>query len=235
MTVVARVTSPSMGYDELGELVARQQEHAAEVAELVEQLRRLRSLTAAHSLDGELGEATATLRRVADELESRATPSDLRIHARWNDPHVIGTNPVIGNINPIAPPLLPQAQADGSIRAELTLGHEYHGPPGCVHGGVVAMIADEMLGIANAVAGIPAMTVELDVRYHSPTPLGEPLVFTSRQTRRDGRKIWTEAELRAGDRLCASATGLFVIPRKMAERMAAEEEARVTAGLVAGE
>ena len=140
-----------------------------------------------------------------------------------------------GNINPIAPPLLPQAQTDGSIRAELTLGHEYHGPPGCVHGGVVAMIADEMLGIANAVAGIPAMTVELDVRYHSPTPLGEPLVFTSRQTRRDGRKIWTEAELRAGDRLCASATGLFVIPRRMAERMAAEEEARVTAGLVTGE
>ncbi|HHX84513.1 MAG TPA: PaaI family thioesterase [Actinomycetales bacterium] len=218
-----------------GERIDLLTEHAGEMADLVAQLRRLRSLTAAHSIDGDVTGATEALRRVADELETRATPSDLRIHARWHDPHVIGTNPVIGNINPIAPPLEPEIMPDGSIRAELTLGHEYHGPPGCVHGGVVAMVIDEMLGVANAVAGIPAMTVELDVRYHSTTPLGQPLVFTSRVTRRDDRKIWTEAELHAGDRLCASATGMFVVPRTLAERMAAEEESRVTAEQVAGE
>lgn len=210
-------------------------QHVGDLAELVAELRRLRSLTAAHAIEGDVTDAVAALRAVADDLEARATPSDLRIHPRWTDPHVLGTNPVIGNINPIAPPLEPEVMPDGSIRAELTLGHEFHGPPGCVHGGVVAMVIDEMLGVANAVAGIPAMTVELDVRYHSTTPLGRPIVFTSRVTRRDDRKIWTEAELHAGDRLCASATGMFVVPRALAERMAAEEESRVTAEQVAGE
>jgi hypothetical protein len=43
--------------------------------------------------------------------------------------------------------------------------------PSCVHGGLIAAVLDEALGMANYVAGMGAMTGTLTVRYSKPTPL----------------------------------------------------------------
>ncbi|WP_200836365.1 PaaI family thioesterase, partial [Dietzia lutea] len=91
----------------------------------------------------------------------------------------------------------------------------FQGPPGCVHGGVVAMLFDEMLGLANAAAEHIGMTVDLQVTYSAPTPLDTPLRFEARQERVDGRKLWCAGTLHAGDTLCASVRGMFVTPRWM--------------------
>ena len=77
----------------------------------------------------------------------------------------------------------------------------------------MALLFDEMLGLANAAAGSVGMTADLRVSYKSPTPLLQPLRFEARQIRTEGRKIWTEATLHAGDTLCASTEGLFIEPR----------------------
>ena len=58
------------------------------------------------------------------------------------------------------------------------------------------------------------MTMYLDLDYRSPTPILEPIVLTARRVRADGRKLWSQAAIHAGGRLCATAEGLFLMPRE---------------------
>ena len=121
----------------------------------------------------------------------------------------------MGMANPIAPPVKVQV-VDGpeggprEIRAEVWFDWAYEGPPTCVHGGVIAETFDEMLGAANMVAGNPAMTGTLTVRYRKPTPLRAPLRIEARCLGRDGRKIRTWAGMYHEDVLTAEADGLFI-------------------------
>lgn len=180
--------------------------------ELARELRRLRGLVAG-SVFTDVHDAVGTVRKLADHLEEVGTvvrPSD---YAGWGVLEHLGANPAIGQRNPVSPPLEPVVLADGTVRCDLELGIEYQGPPGCVHGGIVALLFDEMLGLANAAAGSVGMTADLRVSYKSPTPLFAPLRFEARQTRVEGRKIWATATVRSGDTLCATTEALFIEPR----------------------
>jgi acyl-coenzyme A thioesterase PaaI-like protein len=118
-------------------------------------------------------------------------------------------DPVIGEHNPIAPPVA--VERDGEvIRGRATLGVAYEGPPGYVHGAVIAGIFDQMLGLANIASGLPGMTGTLTVRYRRPTPLHTELLFEARTSRRQGRKIFCAGTLRAAGELTAEAEGVFV-------------------------
>ena len=118
-------------------------------------------------------------------------------------------SPFIGLGNPIAPPIRMQI-IDGRLHARVTYGSAYEGPPGCVHGGMIAGAFDEVLGAAQTMAGAPGMTGRLTIHYRSPTPLHQELHFIGELTRVEGRKIFTEGKLFAGERLCAEAEGLFI-------------------------
>ena len=118
-------------------------------------------------------------------------------------------SPVAGRSNPLATPLAIE-MLDDVVVARGTFGAAYEGPPGCVHGGFIAASFDDVLGFAQSLAGRPGMTARLTIAYRSPTPLHEPLVFTGRVDRVDGRKITASATLHHGDTLCAQADGLFV-------------------------
>ena len=83
-------------------------------------------------------------------------------------------NPVIGAGNPIAPPLRIDRGEDGVV-GWCTLGHAYEGPPMYGHGGVSAMLIDQLLGHAAAASGHPGVTTDLSVRYRRPVPLDVPL------------------------------------------------------------
>lgn len=119
-------------------------------------------------------------------------------------------SPMIGWYSPLAPPLECEVR-DGGIYAHGTLGAAYEGPPGCVHGGVVAGLFDEILGAANIVAGVGAMTGTLTIMYRSPTPLYTELVFEARNVSIEGRKVRARGTVHAGDRLCAEAEGIFIL------------------------
>jgi len=118
-------------------------------------------------------------------------------------------SPFIGRANPVAPPMQVIFTED-AIEATVTLGLLFEGPPGCVHGGFVAAMFDEVLGAAQVHSGKAGMTGRLTVHYRSPTPLHEELRLAARLVRVEGRKILCTATLHAGDRLCADAEGLFV-------------------------
>lgn len=118
-------------------------------------------------------------------------------------------SPVIGFANPLAPPLSFQG-VDGTIVAHANFGQAYEGPPGCVHGGYVAAAFDEVLGAAQSLSGAPGMTGTLSIRYESPTPLQTDLRFEGRLVGVERRKIFVEGTCHAGDRLTATATGIFI-------------------------
>jgi acyl-coenzyme A thioesterase PaaI-like protein len=118
-------------------------------------------------------------------------------------------SPFIGRANPLAPPITLE-DVDGVVYGEVTFGSAYEGPPGCVHGGYVAAAFDEVLGAAQSLSGNPGMTGTLTVKYRSPTPLHTELRFVGELVRVEGRKIFTEGRLLAGERLCAEADAVFI-------------------------
>lgn len=184
--------------------------------DLAHELRRVRGFVSGARFT-DLSAEVELARELADRLEAVATPVPPSEYESWGVPEHLGSNPAIGIRNPAAPPLEPVVFPDGTVRADVTLGVEYQGPPGGVHGGIVALLFDEMLGLANAAAESIGMTVDLQVTYKSMTPLDAPLRFEARQRRVDGRKIWCAGTLYAGDTLCATAEGLFVTPRWMVD------------------
>jgi acyl-coenzyme A thioesterase PaaI-like protein len=84
-------------------------------------------------------------------------------------------NPVVGPGNPLAPPMRVEASPAGAV-GTVTLGPPYEGPFGFVHGGISALLLDQIMGYATAAAGHPAVTGRLQVRYRTAVPLGQPLV-----------------------------------------------------------
>lgn len=133
-------------------------------------------------------------------------------------PHgFISYSPVTGPLNALAS-MVRLETSDNEITATVTYGSAYEGPPGHLHGGLIAAIFDEVLGFAQALSGAPGMTGRLEVTYRSPTPLHQPLRVTGRFDGVNGRKIMTSGEIRVGDRLCAEAVGTFISVR--AERFA---------------
>jgi acyl-coenzyme A thioesterase PaaI-like protein len=129
-------------------------------------------------------------------------------------------NPVIGEANPLAPPLHVEVTPDGTARAEFELGEAYEGPPGLVHGGVSALILDHVLGSAGGAGGRPGMTGTLRVRYRRPAPLHRPLVVRAWIEHAEGRKTTIAGEIaRADGRVCVEASGLFILPSFLAEQL----------------
>jgi acyl-coenzyme A thioesterase PaaI-like protein len=100
---------------------------------------------------------------------------------------------------------------DGDEAAmEVTLGQAFEGAPGRAHGGVVAALIDEIMGLALSVTGTLAFTGQLAVTYRAPTPLGVLLTARARLSHRNARKLTITAELHSGTTLLAEAEGLFI-------------------------
>ena len=123
-------------------------------------------------------------------------------------------SPMIGFANPIAPPVeVWSVQGESGrreIRGRVTFGDAYEGPPGCVHGGIIAAVFDEVMGAANIITENPGMTGTLTVRYRRPTPLLAPLDMVAHLTGTERRKIFTWAGIYHDGALTAEADGIFV-------------------------
>ena len=88
----------------------------------------------------------------------------------------------------------------------------YEGPPGAVHGGIVAAYLDEILGGAVVRAtGKVAVTGELTVRFVRPAPPETPLLGRGRLVADHGRYVDVEGSLEelGAARVVASARGRF--------------------------
>jgi len=116
---------------------------------------------------------------------------------------------VSGTANPMG--LAAQLWREGDTACmQVTLGKAFEGAPGRAHGGVVAALLDEVMGLMNVLHGAMAFTARLDITYHAPTPLGEPIIARAWLQRKDERKHFVEATLHADELLVASSNALFI-------------------------
>ncbi|NCY15165.1 MAG: PaaI family thioesterase [Actinobacteria bacterium] len=204
----------AFGAEALAE-VTPQQEAARRTADAVRRL--ILRLSATSASITELEEIATAVDAVTDTvpegpLDDGITPGDLSVisaTAVRQSNRLRERSPFIGRANPVAPPMH-VVFADDAIEATVTLGSLHEGPPGCVHGGFVAALFDEVLGAAQVYSGRAGMTGRLTVHYRSPTPLHQELRLAARLVKVEGRKILCTATLHAGERLCAEAEGLFV-------------------------
>lgn len=123
--------------------------------------------------------------------------------------------PISSPRNPLAPPLVIEREADGSAVGRASLPLQYQGPPERVHGGIVCLMLDQVLGSAAHPKGAaPAYTRVLEVEYLAATPLDAPLTVRGWIERTEGRKRFLAGTVAHGDTITARATGLWVAPRE---------------------
>jgi len=184
--------------------------------------RVITAMVAANVPDDETRALTAVVESVAGRLEASAGPG--RRPRYQPDPtgppqEFFPTSPAIGFANPVAPPVLVEAAEDGGLVGSAFFDYQYEGPPGCVHGGVIALVFDELLGATSIATGQPGMTGTLTIRYRRPTPLRTPLRLEAGFVGRDGRKITIRGAIYEGETLTAEAEGIFIelLPERFVE------------------
>lgn len=154
--------------------------------------------------------AIAEIDRVTDELSALLMPGSFGERTVDDGQPVAAGNAVIGIRNPSAPPLVLHHESDGSVWAEFNLGAAYEGPPGHVHGGVIALILDHVLGAPAHKPGRPAYTGTLTVRYHRATRLRTPLRAAAHIESVNGVKNFVVGTISDGDGPTVSAEGVFI-------------------------
>jgi acyl-coenzyme A thioesterase PaaI-like protein len=122
-------------------------------------------------------------------------------------------NAVMGLRNAIAPPLDIRTDGAGKAWSDFHLGAAYEGPPGLVHGGVISLMLDQVLGHAVSTSGRPGMTGTLTIVYRQGTPLGD-LRCEAWVDRREGFKTWGKGRILNPDgEVTAEAEGIFILPQ----------------------
>jgi acyl-coenzyme A thioesterase PaaI-like protein len=124
--------------------------------------------------------------------------------------HVVHDSLVAGDANPLGIGAYLYRDGDDAVM-EATLGRAFEGAPRQAHGGVVAMLLDETMGMVVAMRGEVGFTARLDVTYVSPTPVGETIVARAWLVASEGRKHTVHARVTAGERTVAEASGLFIL------------------------
>jgi uncharacterized protein (TIGR00369 family) len=104
-----------------------------------------------------------------------------------------------------------QDDAARRIRGGFSLGAEYQGGSGFVHGGIIATLLDEVMAKVSRFSKDRAVTAGLTVEYVKPVPVGQRFVVEGWEVERKGRSIFREAEIRAASgALLARGRGHFI-------------------------
>jgi hypothetical protein len=186
-----------------------------------------------------VGQASATevpadvLRQVAAQVSEAAALLAQRTRTRVRLPgadDLLGGfrmyNPVIGVGSGLAPPLHVEVAGNGVV-GTCTLSLAFEGPPTFAHGGVSAMLLDELLGHATIATGHPGMTVNLETTYRAPVPLQTKLRLTAEVTEVSGRRVTARGAIATAaepDTVLVEASGTFI-------RLRPDQAARMFGGV----
>ena len=116
-----------------------------------------------------------------------------------------------GPANPVGLHLSFLLAEDQSVVCQPTVADTFEGPPGLLHGGIIATLLDEAMSKAVRVRGLTAMTRQMEIDYLRPVPSATAIRIEGRLVRSEGRKHWTEAKIvNEKSTTLATAKGLFV-------------------------
>jgi acyl-coenzyme A thioesterase PaaI-like protein len=199
---------------------------------LVERTERHDALEALSASVRRLVEATVGTGHEADQLRAAAAEVDAladRLGDRLDeDPwgerfygpgitdaaSMMAINPAIGRANPVAPVFESRIGEDGTVAGTVRFDLQHVGPPYRAHGGVVASVFDQVLGIAAIAGGSSGFTGSMTVRYKKATPLREELRFEARMVGAKGRISHATGEIYDSEgQVTAEAEATFVQAR----------------------
>ena len=210
--------------DELGDLLPPDSSLPAEAFVLVERVREL--VAAVVMTDIDAAERAALAEQIAEittalKVQQRESPLLLVRHADGRVESLLQAGS--GRLNPQAPPVewivRPTEPPPGTeptpteVHARCTFTEAHAGSPNRVYGGVLALVLDEVLGIAARAAGASGMTVALAVSLKGGTPYGAPVDIFGRFTHRDGRKAYARGEVKVDGAVTAEAEAIYVQER----------------------
>ncbi|MCZ4497589.1 MAG: thioesterase superfamily protein [Marmoricola sp.] len=192
--------------EEVDETEGRYGPLAAAVRHLVDAtIRSLAGDTVVAEVLAAVEDATAKLR--TDQVDGPAGVNYNATGRAWN-----WGNAAVGLRNGAAPPMEVEHNADGSMYADVHLGAAYEGPPGCVHGGVSALLLDHIMGVTASGMNRVTLTGTLTLRYANPLPLGD-VRLDARISGEEGRKVFVDATITGGAGVALEAHGIFIIPK----------------------
>lgn len=105
-----------------------------------------------------------------------------------------------------------QDNVNKRIVGKFILGEAYQGGGGMGHGGIIALLLDEVMGKVCRFREVRAVTAELTIQYLKPVKVDEEIVVEGYETEVKGRNLFLVGEIRndAGVVL-AKGTGRFVV------------------------
>lgn len=104
------------------------------------------------------------------------------------------------------------------VVGRFRFGAEYQGSNRVLHGGIIALLLDEVMGKMNGFHNVRAVTAELSVEYLRPVPVDEEITVEAEEVSRKGRNLMHRGEIRnvAGE-ILARGKGRFVVIGEKAE------------------
>jgi uncharacterized protein (TIGR00369 family) len=105
-----------------------------------------------------------------------------------------------------------QDNVNRRIVGKFILGETYQGGGGMGHGGIIAVLLDEVMGKVCRFREVRAVTAELTVQYLKPVKVDEEIVVEGYETEVKGRNLFLVGEIRNGaGEVLARGTGRFVV------------------------
>ena len=206
----AHLGEPPEDFVERRRIAAAMQELAARVVRMEAQPSELRDW--AEQLEGLVEQIGEREQRSAKDANRRMFSGKASLRDIFD---MMDFDPVGGFSNPIAPRLIWTDESSEGVEGEVTLGVQYQGPPGRVHGGVISWIMDAVLSRAMHVARRIGVTGTLSVRYLAPTRVEAPLRCAAWIERIEGRKMFIKGNLHHGQMKTVEAEGIFFQPEFM--------------------
>jgi acyl-coenzyme A thioesterase PaaI-like protein len=100
------------------------------------------------------------------------------------------------------------------LKARIWFGPETEGPPGHAHGGSMAAVLDEVLGLSAWAAGYPIVVGNMNVSFRNLLPLQKVVTIESKIISAEGRKVMVHGRIfcgkttyAAGECLCITIPG----------------------------
>ncbi len=122
-------------------------------------------------------------------------------------------SPGMGPANPLAPDIEITVDEAKTVHGRVRLNEAYNGPPfDHAHGGVIALLYDDLVGMATMLGAGGGMTANLSIDYRRPTPLFKELEITAWFDHAEGRKLYSKGTMHCEGELLTEATGLFIRP-----------------------
>lgn len=109
----------------------------------------------------------------------------------------------------------------GHLKARIWFGPETEGPPGHAHGGSVAAVLDEVLGLSAWAEGYPIVVGNLSVSFRNLLPLEKVVTVESKIVSAEGRKVMVHGRIfcekttyAVGECLCITIPGRERLPQE---------------------